>query len=71
MKLFVQDRLVAQRHLAKAEPGALKAVVKITGWAGGEKDVTFPETFTSLDGPGARSEQEMKEKPLVCGYSHH
>jgi hypothetical protein len=71
MKLFVQDRLVAKRNLAEAVPGALKAVVKIAGLAGDEKEVTFTETFTGLNAAAARSEQGIKEQSPAHEHSDH
>ena len=44
MNLVLQGGLFGAADLSKAEPGTIKAMVHLTGFEGGEKEVTFTET---------------------------
>lgn len=41
MKLYKQDYLLSKVDLSKVEPGSLKAVIRLSGLEGSEKEVTF------------------------------
>jgi hypothetical protein len=63
MKLFTQDRLFAPMDLAKAEPGTVKAVVKLSGLQGAEKETTLTASFTGFPKkPGVKAAE---------AHSHH
>jgi len=53
MDLVAQDYLFAAADLSKAEPGSLKAVLRVTGLAGDEQEATFTETYRGVMEPPA------------------
>lgn len=49
MKLFKQDRLSGQVDLSKVALGEVKAMIRVTGMRGAEKEATFTPAFRTPD----------------------
>ena len=58
MKLYAQNRLVAMTDLSGVKPGTMKAVVKLHGLKGDEKETTFTETFDGFAAMGEHHDMD-------------